>query len=112
MAAKFKKNDQVIVIAGSDKGKSGKILLINENRVLVEGVNLATVHKKPNSNQAGEIVKVEKQIHISNVSHVEGGKPVKIAFKIESQSDNKTAKSSKNFVRKVRVSKKTGKKID
>jgi large subunit ribosomal protein L24 len=105
MAIKFKKNDQVVIIAGSDKGKTGKVLSVKENRVLVEGVNLATIHKKPTSNQAGEIVKAERAVHISNISHVENGKPIKIAFKIEEGA-------GKKFSRKVRVSRKTGKKID
>jgi large subunit ribosomal protein L24 len=101
---KFKKNDQVIVIAGSDKKKTGKIISINGDKVLVEGVNLATVHKKPTNNTPGEIVKVEKPIHISNISHVEEGKPIKVSFKVE-------AGAGKTFSRKSRVSKKTGKKI-
>ena len=105
MAIKFKKGDQVIVITGSNKGKTGNILSIKDNRVLVEGVNLATVHKKPTSNQAGEIVKVAKPIHISNISHIENGKPVKVGFKIEPGT-------GKNFSGKIRVSKKTNKKID
>lgn len=105
MSSKFKKGDQVIVIAGSNKGKTGSILSINSDRVVVEGINLATIHKKPGSNQPGEIVKSERAIHISNVSHTENGKAVKIGFKIE-------AGKGKVFARKVRVSKKTGKKID
>jgi large subunit ribosomal protein L24 len=105
MSNKFKKDDQVIAISGSNKGKVGKILSINNDRVLVEGLNLATVHKKPTSDKAGEIVKVEKSIHISNLSHIEDGKAVKISFKTESGE-------GKSFTRKSRVSRKTGKKID
>ncbi len=105
MAQKFKKNDQVIIIAGSDKGKKGKIKLVLKDRVIVEGVNLATIHKKPTSSGPGQIVKSEKSIHISNISHIEDGKPVKIGFVIDSGE-------GKKFSRKGRVSKKTGKKID
>ena len=105
MASKFKKNDQVIVIAGSNKGKTGKILSIVNDRVTVEGVNLATIHKKATQNQPGEITKAEKPIHISNISHIENGKPVKVGFKIEEGKGD-------IFKRKIRVSKKTGKKID
>ncbi len=104
MASKFKKNDQVIVIAGADKGKTGKILAIKEQKVLVEGVNIRTIHKKPTSSNPGQILKVEKPIHISNVSHVENGKAVKVKFVIDSGE-------AKKFARKSRVSKKTGKKI-
>src|SRR5258708_5813261 len=104
MAKKFKKNDQVLVISGSNKGKIGKISQIQNDRVVIEGVNIATIHEKPSSNSPGQIKKVEKPVHISNISHVENGKAVKIAFKIETGED-------KVFLRKSRVSKKTGKKI-
>lgn len=101
---KYKKGDQVIVITGSDRKKIGKIISVNGNRIVVEGVNLVTIHKKPTNNAPGEIIKVEKPIHISNISHVENGKPVKVSFKVE-------AGSGKAFSRKSRISKKTGKKI-
>jgi large subunit ribosomal protein L24 len=103
-ASKLKKGDQVIVICGSSKGKIGKILSISDNKVLVEGVNVATVHKKPTSQNPGQIAKVEKPIHSSNVSHVENGKAVKVKFVTD-------AGEGKPFARKNRVSKKTGKKI-
>lgn len=103
-ASKFKKNDQVIVIAGSNKGKIGKILAIAANRVTVEGVNIATIHQKPTSQNPGQILKKEKPIHISNISHVEDGKAVKIKFVTEKGE-------GKIFTRKSRVSKKSGKKI-
>ncbi|MBM5782510.1 MAG: 50S ribosomal protein L24 [Pelagibacterales bacterium] len=105
MANKFKKNDQVIVISGSSKGKIGKITAIIDNKVVVEGVNLATVHKKPTSSNPGQILKLEKPIHVSNISHVEDGKAVKIKFVTDSGE-------GKTFTRKNRVSKKSGKKID
>jgi large subunit ribosomal protein L24 len=104
MAKKFKKGDEVIVISGSNKGKIGKIQSLTESRVLVEGVNLKTIHKKPTSTNPGEIVKSERSIHISNISHVEDGKAVKIKFSIESGE-------GKSFTRKNRISKKSGKKI-
>lgn len=106
MANKFKKGDQVIVISGASKGKTGKILSFAKNdRVLVEGVNIATIHKKPDSSNPGSIAKIEKPIHVSNISHVENDKPIKIKFVIE-QGQNKI------FARKYRVSKKTQKRID
>jgi large subunit ribosomal protein L24 len=104
MAHKFKKNDQVVVISGSSKGKIGKITALSDAKVTVEGVNIATVHKKPTSTTPGQILKVEKPIHISNISHVEDGKAVKIKFVTESGE-------GKIFTRKSRVSKKSGKKI-
>ncbi|MFT7086763.1 MAG: large subunit ribosomal protein L24 [Rickettsiales bacterium] len=105
MALKFKKNDQIIVISGSSKGKIGNIVSIKNDRVIVGGVNLVTFHKKPTSDKAGEIIKKESTIHISNISHIENEKAVKIAFKIEDGE-------GKNFSKKIRVSRKTGKKID
>ncbi len=105
MAKKFKKNDQIIVISGAGKNRTGKILSIMGHRVLVEGVNLRTIHKKPTSSTPGEIIKKERSIHISNVSHVENGKAIKIKFVTD-------AGEGKAFARKYRVSKKSGKKID
>ena len=104
MAKKFKKGDQVIVLTGSSKGASGKIMALTSDKVIVEGVNLATVHKKPTSTNPGQILKVEKPIHISNISHVEDGKAVKIKFVTD-------AGEGKIFTRKNRVSKKSVKKI-
>lgn len=106
MSNKFKKGDNVIVITGSSKGKIGKILKVVEEKVLVEGVNFRTLHKKPSAQQPGQVLKQEKMIHISNISHVEDGKPVKIKFSIVKGDHNK------KFSNKDRVSKKTSKKID
>jgi len=105
MANKFKRGDQVIVISGSDKGKVGKIVSILTDRVIVEGVRMVTIHKKPTGQQLGQIKKEERSIHISNISHVENGKPIKIKFVINSDGE-KTPKE------KDRISKKTGKKIE
>ncbi len=101
----FKKGDKVNVIAGKDKGKSGKILhvLRNENKVVVEGINIVKKHQKPNAtNQTGGIVEVEHPIHISNVmiADPKTGKSTRIGHEI-----NKNGK-------KVRISKKSNEKID
>src|SRR6202789_1238316 len=73
--AKIKKNDQIIVIAGKDKGKKGRVLrvIVDKNRVLVEGVGLIKKHVKPNPqrNIAGGILEQEAPIHISNVMLVD-----------------------------------------
>ena len=74
--AKFhiKRDDQVIVLAGSDKGKSGKVLkvLVDKERVLVDGINLVSKSTKPTAaNPQGGIVKQEAPIHISNVSLID-----------------------------------------
>ncbi|MGB4101670.1 MAG: 50S ribosomal protein L24 [Alphaproteobacteria bacterium] len=106
MAAKFKikKNDRVVVIAGKDKGKSGTVVRVipAESRVVVQGVNLVTRHKRPTAQAAGGIEKMEAPIHISNVAHVDpkGGKPTRVGIK--------TLKDG----RKVRVAKGSGEQID
>ena len=66
----LKVGDKVVVIAGKDKGKEGKIIktLKNDNKVVVEGINIVTKHVKPNAqNENGGIIKVEAPIHASNV---------------------------------------------
>ena len=103
MASKFLKGDKVIVISGADKGKTGEITkVIKEEgkitKVIVKGVKLATVHKKPTGNTPGQIVKVEKPIHVSNVALMEEGKAVKVGFSLEGD-------------KKTRISRKTKKKI-
>ena len=83
--AKFhiKRDDQVIVLAGSDKGRSGKVLkvLVDKERVLVDGINLVSKSTKPTAaNPQGGIVKQEAPIHISNVSLIDpkSGQPTRI----------------------------------
>ena len=71
---RIKKGDNVIVIAGNDKGKTGKVLSVDpaENRAIVEGVNLVSKHTKPNSKAPqGGIIKKEAPIHISNLSLID-----------------------------------------
>ncbi len=65
----LKTGDKVKVIAGKDKGKEGKIIktLRNDNKVVVEGINMVKKHVKPNGGQAGSIVEMEAPIHASNV---------------------------------------------
>ena len=66
----FKVGDKVVVIDGKDKGKEGKIIktLKNDNKVVVEGINMVTKHVKPSAqNENGGIIKVEAPIHASNV---------------------------------------------
>ena len=66
----FKVGDKVVVIAGKDKGKEGKIIktLKNDNKVVVEWINMVTKHVKPSAqNENGGIIKVEAPIHASNV---------------------------------------------
>ena len=95
----IKVGDNVRVITGSNKGKEGKVLKVlrNENRVLVDGVNIIKKHVKPNrTNESGGILEVEAPIHISNVKLVtkETKKEVKESKK-EKTSKKKEEKESK-----------------
>jgi len=67
---KIKKNDEVIVIAGKDKGNRGNVLNVLDDQVLVSGINKVKKHQKPNpvKGVAGGIVEMEKPVHISNVA--------------------------------------------
>ena len=70
---KIKTGDKVVVIAGKDKGKQGKVtkVLKEENKVIVEGINMIKKHVKPNGQNAGSIVDMEAPIHASNVMIVD-----------------------------------------
>lgn len=100
----FKTGDKVVVISGKDKGKEGKIthVLRNENRVVVEGVNIVKKHVKGNGQTAGSINEVEAPIHASNVMIVDPktNKPTRIGHKI-----NKDGK-------KIRITKKSNSSLD
>ena len=105
--AKFhiKKDDQVIVLAGSDKGRSGKVLkvLVDKERVLVEGINMVTKHVKPSAqNENGGIIKVEAPIHASNVMILDPKtkKRTRIGHMIDKNG------------KKIRISKKSNESLD
>ncbi|WP_308223830.1 50S ribosomal protein L24 [uncultured Prevotella sp.] len=100
----IKKNDTVVVLAGEDKGKTGKVLkvLVEKNRALVEGVNMVSKSTKPSAkNPQGGIVKQEAPIHISNLSLIDpkSGKATRVGIKVT--EDDK----------KVRIAKKSGEEI-
>lgn len=66
---KIKQGDKVVVIAGKDKGKEGKVLktLRNSSKVIVEGVNIVKKHIKPSGGEDGRIAEIEAPLHVSNV---------------------------------------------
>jgi large subunit ribosomal protein L24 len=103
---KIKKNDQVLVISGRDKGKKGRVLSVNpdKQRVLVEGVGMIKRHTKPNpqKNIKGGIVEREATIHASNVMLIDPdtSAPTRVGFKIQ---DDGT---------KLRISRKSGAVVD
>ena len=95
----IKKGDTVIVLAGSAKGKSGKVLkvLVSESRAIVEGLNMVSKSTKPSAkNPQGGIIKQEAPIHISNLSLIDpkSGKPTRIAIKREGKTVSRIAKKS------------------
>ena len=82
---KVKKGDQVIVLAGKDKGKHGEVLSVQpkENRAIVQGVNIVRRHQKQSAQQEGGIVSKEAPIDISNlaIEDPKDGKPTRVGFK-------------------------------
>lgn len=107
---KLKKGDKVVIIAGKDKSKEGKILSVNrkDNRVIVEGVNMVTKHIKPNKGaQQGGRIHQEAAIHASNVMYLHNGKATRLGFKITMEEKNGKQKAVKH-----RVAKSTGEVID
>ena len=100
----FKTGDKVVVIAGKDKGKEGSItkVLRAEDKVVVEGVNVAKKHVKPNGQTSGSIVEVELPIHASNVMIIDPKtkKGTRIGHTVDKNG------------KKIRVSKKSNSNID
>lgn len=94
---KIKKGDSVIVIAGKDKGKTGKVThaFPRTDEVIVEGVNVVTKHQKNRRMRSqGQIIQLEKPVHVSNVALVEGGKAVRVGYKVEDGSKTRVSKAS------------------
>ena len=100
---KLKKGDEVVVLAGKDKGKTGKITLVKPqvNRAIVSGLNKVKRHTKPDNNQAGGIIEKEMPIHISNIAYYDASskKGVRIGYKVNDKN------------KKIRINKKTQKEI-
>jgi len=92
---KVKVNDQVKILAGKDKGKTGRIIktLKKENKVVVEGINIVKKHQKPRyTNESGKIISIEAPINVSNVQKIEDKK-------------EKTAKKSTKVTKEVKEAK-------
>lgn len=100
----FKTGDKVVIITGKDKGKEGTItkILRDENKVIVEGINIAKKHVKPQGNQPGSIVEVEAPIHASNVMIIDP--KTKKGTRIGHEIDKKG--------KKIRVTKKSNSTLD
>jgi len=100
---KIKKGDNVVVISGRDKGKSGEVLRVfpTEARLVVQGVHIARRHTRQSMGNPGGVVEKELTIHISNVAHVDpqSGKATRIGYQVISG-------------KKVRVARRSGEVID
>jgi len=105
MSARIKSGDEVIVIGGKDRGKSGKVLRVEpaKNRLYVEGLNIIKRHQRPQQvagaqrpEQVGGVIEKEGPIHISNVmlADPKDGKPTRIAIQIEDGKRYRVAKRS------------------
>ena len=102
------KDDEVMVIAGRDKGKTGRVLDVDRvhDRALVEGINLAKRHTRPNPAKQikGGIAERESAIHISNLMLVASdGKPTKVGYRVETVGGKS---------RRVRIARRTGESLD
>jgi large subunit ribosomal protein L24 len=104
MAAKIRKGDRVVVLAGRDKGRTGEVVDVNPaaERALVRGVNLVKRHQRQTATQQGGIITKELPVHLSNlaVADPKDGKPTRIGFKLGEDG------------RKVRIAKRSGAEID
>ena len=104
MAAKIKKGDKVVVLAGRDKGKAGEVVRVmpKEERAIVRGVNLVRRHQRQTAQQEGGIISKEAPIHLSNLACADpkDGQTTRVGFKILDDG------------RKVRFAKRSGDLID
>jgi len=104
MANKIRRDDEVVVLAGKDKGKLGKVkkVLKSEGRVIVEGVNVIKKHQKPNPQvgEAGGIIEKEASINVSNVAIVNPatGKADRVGFRFEDEKKVRFFKSNGELV--------------
>jgi large subunit ribosomal protein L24 len=100
---KIRKGDNVIVLTGKDKGRTGEVVRVmpKESRAVVSGINMIRRHQRQTQTQQAGIISREAPIHLSNLALVDSdGKPVRVGFKI---NDDGT---------KVRISKRSGEVID
>jgi large subunit ribosomal protein L24 len=107
VAARIRKGDKVVVIAGRDKGRTGEVIEVrpNQDRALVRGVHMVKRHQRQTPQQEGGIISKEATVHLSNVALLDpkDGKPTRIGFKFVGEGSQR---------RKVRVAKRSGVEID
>ncbi|MBO6901721.1 MAG: 50S ribosomal protein L24 [Rhizobiaceae bacterium] len=97
---KIRKGDNVVVLAGKDKGRTGEVLRVipKEDRALVRGINMVVRHQRQTQAQEGGLIRKEAPIHLSNlaVADPKDGKPTRVGFRVEKDGT------------KVRVAKRSG----
>lgn len=102
MAAKIKKGDNVVVLTGKDKGRTGQVtrVMVSENRVLVQGINMVQRHTRPSQmDPQGGIKNKEASIHVSNVAIADAnGKATRVGFKIEDGKKTRFAKTTGDVI--------------
>jgi large subunit ribosomal protein L24 len=102
MAAKIKKGDNVIVLAGKDKGRTGQVVKVlpSENRVVVQGVNMVQRHTRPTqADPNGGIKHKEASLHLSNVAIADAnGKATRVGFKVEKDQKVRFAKTTGDVI--------------
>jgi len=107
MAARIKKGDTVVVIAGRDKGRSGEVIEMrrDDGQVVVRGINMVKRHQRQSATQEGGIISKEAPIHLSNVALADpkDGKPTRVGFKFVGKGDDRN---------KVRFAKRSGVELD
>ena len=98
MAAKIKKGDRVMLLAGKDKGRTGNVTKVmpKDSRVLISGLNMVQRHTRPSQGDPqGGIKHKEASVHVSNVAIVDSnGKPTRVGFKVEDGKKVRVAKTT------------------
>ena len=101
MAAKIKKGDKVVILAGKDKGKTGAVLQVipDETKALVQGINLVRRHTKQTASQESGIFTREAPIHLSNLAVADkNGKPTRVGFQIKDGVKSRVAKTTGDVI--------------
>jgi large subunit ribosomal protein L24 len=107
MAAKIRKGDKVVLLAGRDKGRTGEVVEVRPaaNRAVVRGINMVKRHQRQTAQQEGGIISKEGSVHLSNLALADpmDGKPTRVGFKFVGEGEGR---------RKVRIAKRSGVEID
>ena len=103
MKLKIKKGDNVKVIAGSNKGKTGTVslIIVDKNRAVIDGVNIVKKHTKPANNNPGGIIEMPAPIHISNLSLLDpkSNTPTRVGYRVENGKKVRYSKKSNEIIK-------------